>query len=102
MRLTPMIAVAALAFVATPALADDSPAEIFGKQHAGGPASAAALEMAIQKIERESPAERILRQDEIATRGVTIGDRQLAASLGVNANDYSSAELSRMIIDKYD
>lgn len=98
----PLIAAAALALMAAPALADDSPAEIFGAQNATDSSSPATLNMAMEKFESESPAERLMRPDEIVTRGVTIGDRQLAASLGVNVENYSSAELSAMYIGLYD
>ncbi|WP_146174178.1 hypothetical protein [Litoreibacter ponti] len=97
-----LMAAAGLALLAAPALADESPAEIFGAQGAGAIASPAAMDKAMANFENESPAERTMRPEEFPTRGISIGDRQLAAALGVDAQDFTSAELSKMYIGKYD
>lgn len=98
----PAVVVTALA---APAIADDSPAELFGQAIADDSSSSASLNMAAEKLQGDSVDERLLvGANEIITRstGVNAGTQQLATNMGVSANDYTRAELAKMFIGRYD
>lgn len=103
MNRTTLIAATALALIAGPALADETPAELFGATHADASASPAARDMAINKLSGDDLDEKIVPvQSETVTRGVSIGTQQLLTNLGVEAGQYSRAELAKMFIGRYD
>ncbi len=90
---------------AAPAFAD---AEAFGERmlaQNGSNATAATMAMAVEKLSGDTVDERIpLGANEIVTRNsapMTAGHLQLARAMGLNPNDYTSAELGSMYIDKY-
>ena len=98
----PALVASALAF---PALADDSPAELFGQSTATGSGSPASMAMAAEKLQGDMVDEIIhLGPNEIVTRstGVNAGTQQLATNMGVDANNYTVAELAKMFIGRYD
>lgn len=103
MNRTSVLTAAVAALLAAPAFADISPAEQFGAQKAEPTASPAAYAMALDKLSGDDLDDRITPvAADLATRNITIGDRQLAAAMGVNVNDYTTAELAAMFIGKYD
>lgn len=97
---------AAALVMAAPVFADDqSPAEIFGSKMATDSSSAASLSMAVQVLQGDRVDERLpLAQNEIVTRstGITPGTEQLAENMGVDADQFTVAELAKMFIGRYD
>lgn len=95
-----------VAALAVPAFADDSPAESFGEARATNSSSPSSMNMAARMTEGDSIDERIpLGENEIVTRSDSLdsqGIRQLAENMGVDANNYTRAELAKMFIGKYD
>lgn len=101
--LLPSLLVASLA---VPAMAEDmTPAELFGMKMATNSASSATMETAVEVLQGDTVDEYLpLGSQEIVTRsnGISPGMRQLAVNLGVNADDYTVAELAKIFIGKYD
>ena len=93
------------AALAAPVIAE-SPAETFGQSIATDSSSAATLSKAAEVLQGDMVDERLpFGDNEIVTRsstGPSQGVRQLAVNMGVDAGDYTGAELSRMFISKYD
>ena len=92
--------------LAAPAFAD---AEAFGEkmlERNGSNASAATLAMAAEKLSGDMVDEKLpFGENEIATRSngtISVGHQRLAIEMGVNARDYSVAELAKMYIGEYD
>lgn len=103
MKTTSLIAAAAFALIAAPALADTSPAERFGALNGNIESSPAAYDMAVEKLSGDDLKDKILRvTNDVPTRNVTLRNQQIAADLGVDAADYTTAELAKMYIGKYD
>ncbi len=100
-----LIPVFVLAMVA-PVFAD---AEDFGEkmlERNGSNASAATLAMAADKLSGDTLDEKLMVGDNaVVTRNsgaISIGHQRLATEMGVNASDYSVAELAKMYIGEYD
>lgn len=88
--------------LAAPAFAD---AEAFGASKGPFTSTAAATDMAVEKLSGSDLDERIsLGSNEIATsgsQGITQGHLRLAAEMGVDARDFTIAELTKMYIGEY-
>lgn len=100
MKLIALSTVVALS--AAPVLADTSPAEKFGMQHAAQSTSPAAQTIAVGKLSGDDIDDRIELVAPAQTSRNSQGHLQLAKSMGVSPDAYTNAQLAKMFIGEYD
>ncbi len=91
----------AIALVAAPALAE-TPAELYGAEHAGNGGSAFALETAVKKLSGDDLDDKTTLRAPAQTSRNSQGHLQLAKNMGVSPDTYTSAQLAKMFIGRYD
>lgn len=95
-----------IAFLAASTAVTAGPADDFGAASAAGATvSAEVAQRAAQKLSGDDLEDRIMLSDDLISTqnvGITAGHARLAAEMGVDPADYTSAELAKMFIGEYD